>query len=181
MELDEPYIHQVDLLEDDDGDYIIDTYIRVPADVLDSSEEEKNVGLLILDSQPDIEEFYGEDEGSDDEEGEEGEEDENGQSSILLLGYSSFPSRPHHGIKLTYLPAENHYTADYPDEEVASDDEYGRDAYRYRNRNADDLEEFGEFLDEDEYLGSGDEDDDGLRGHRWIKKPWMEETVSGGV
>lgn len=29
--------------------------------------------------------------------------------------------------------AENHYTADYPDEEVESDDEYGRNPYQYAN------------------------------------------------
>lgn len=45
------------------------------------------------------------------------------------------------------LLAEDYYTADYPDDEVASDDEYGRDPYHYRNGNASDLEEF----DEDAY------------------------------
>jgi hypothetical protein len=38
--------------------------------------------------------------------------------------------------------AENYYTADYPDEEVASDDEFGYNAYAYRTGNASDLEEY---------------------------------------
>jgi hypothetical protein len=43
---------------------------------------------------------------------------------------------------LTAHTAENYYTADYPDEEVATDDEYGRNAYSFRNGNASDLEEY---------------------------------------
>ncbi|KAH7342275.1 hypothetical protein BKA65DRAFT_503824 [Rhexocercosporidium sp. MPI-PUGE-AT-0058] len=101
---------------DDDSEYIIDTYVRVPADALDAEGSQKNIGLLILDSQPDIDEFYREDEESDEGEDDE-DEDEN---------------------------AENHYTADYPDEEVDSDDEFDRNAYNYRNHNASDLEEFDE-------------------------------------
>jgi hypothetical protein len=37
--------------------------------------------------------------------------------------------------------AEDYYGADYPEDEVASDDENDRDIYQYR-KNADDLEEF---------------------------------------
>ncbi|KAH9223129.1 hypothetical protein DL95DRAFT_518027 [Leptodontidium sp. 2 PMI_412] len=113
MEVDEEYIVE-DM--DDDSEYIIDTYVRVAADALEAEEGQKNIGLLILDSQPDIDEFYREDEESDEEE-DDGDEDEN---------------------------AENHYTADYPDEEVDSDDEFDRNAYNYRNHNASDLEEFDE-------------------------------------
>lgn len=39
-------------------------------------------------------------------------------------------------------PAENHYTADYPEDEVDSDDEYNRYAYLYRTGNASDNEEY---------------------------------------
>lgn len=55
--------------------------------------------------------------------------------------------------------AENYYTADYPDDEVDSDDEYNRHAYDYRNGNASDLEEFDE-RDEGYVLDYGDGDDD---------------------
>lgn len=51
---------------------------------------------------------------------------------------------------------ENHYTADYPEDEVESDDEYGRDDYRYRTGNASDKEEFDD-ADEDEVVRSDDE------------------------
>lgn len=50
---------------------------------------------------------------------------------------------------LTSFPAEDYYTADYPDDEVESDDEYGRDPYLYRNGNASDLEEYDEDYDDD--------------------------------
>lgn len=40
--------------------------------------------------------------------------------------------------------AENYYTADYPDDEVDSEDEYDRAAYHYRTGNASDLEEYDE-------------------------------------
>lgn len=50
---------------------------------------------------------------------------------------------------LTARIAENYYTADYPDEEVATDDEYGRNAYSFRNENASDLEEYDVENDSD--------------------------------
>lgn len=53
--------------------------------------------------------------------------------------------------------AENYYTADYPDDEVASDDEYGRDAYHYRTGNASDLEEYG--AEEDDSAEEGGEEE----------------------
>jgi hypothetical protein len=64
--------------------------------------------------------------------------------------------------------AENHYTADYPDEEVDSDDEYGRNAYNYRTHNASDLEEF----DEDDATFSDDENESTK--YPWAKRPWMK-------
>jgi Transcription factor Iwr1 len=63
---------------DDDTDYIIDTYVRMPAAALQSSVSPRNFGLLILDSQPDIDEFYLDDQDSD-VEGDEEDEDENGK------------------------------------------------------------------------------------------------------
>jgi hypothetical protein len=67
------------------------------------------------------------------------------------------PANPH------VLPAENHYTADYPEDEVESDDEFGRNPYHYRNMNASDDEEF----DNDRYSEASDDmvlegDDDDL-------------------
>jgi hypothetical protein len=82
MDIDEPHIGDED--DDmDDGEYIIDTYVRIPADALETDEQSKNFGLLVLDTQPDIDEFYREDSDSDEEDDDE-EEDENGISSPPL-------------------------------------------------------------------------------------------------
>ncbi len=80
MEVDETYIEDEDM---DDGEYIIDTYVRIPAEALETEEHPKNFGLLVLDSQPDIDEFYREEEDTDEEEEDE-EEDENGNPSPFL-------------------------------------------------------------------------------------------------
>ncbi|CZT40099.1 uncharacterized protein RSE6_00105 [Rhynchosporium secalis] len=128
---------------DDESEYIIDTYIRVPAYALEAEDAHKNIGLLILESQPDIDEFYREDDESSEEE-DDGDEDEN---------------------------AENHYTADYPDEEVDSDDEFDLNAYHYRNRNASDLEEF----DEDDATFSDDESE--ATKYPWMTKPWVKKPT----
>jgi hypothetical protein len=77
MEVDEAHIGDEDDEDMDDGEYIIDTYVRIPADALQTNEQPKNFGLLVLDSQPDIDEFYQEEENSDEEDDDE-EEDENG-------------------------------------------------------------------------------------------------------
>lgn len=129
--------------EMEDGDYIIDTYIRMPANAVASNiNEEQNFGLLVLDGDADIDEFY-KDLVDSDEEDEEEEEDEN---------------------------AENHYSADYPDEEVDSDDEFGRNPYNYRHSNMDEPE--------DNYSDSEDEaafsDDEGVR------HPWKKQLISEG-
>ncbi|KAI1426237.1 hypothetical protein F5Y12DRAFT_784150 [Xylaria sp. FL1777] len=98
--------------DSDDSDYIIETYVRIPASSMGDHVPPQSVGLLVFDEEPDIEFFYGEDDESEDEWAED-EEDEN---------------------------AENYYTADYPDEEVASDDD--KNPYAFRTGNASDLEEY---------------------------------------
>lgn len=56
---------------------------------------------------------------------------------------------PNNLLKFTNtITAEDYYAADYPDEEVDSEDEYNRAAYQYRTGNASDLEEFDEREDE---------------------------------
>ncbi|KAI0202774.1 hypothetical protein F4808DRAFT_458490 [Astrocystis sublimbata] len=113
---------------DSDGDeYIIETYVRVPASKMGDHVPPQSVGLLVFDAEPDVEFFYREDDESDDEWAED-EEDEN---------------------------AENHYTADYPDEEVATDDEFDSNPYRFRTDNASDLEEFGRELGSDDEFDGG--------------------------
>lgn len=57
--------------------------------------------------------------------------------------------------------AENYYTADYPDDEVASDDEYGYNAYAYRTGNASDLEEYDANSDDDVHHSGGEDNEEG--------------------
>lgn len=120
--------------EDDDEDWIIEEYVRVPANYMAVDVNPSDIGVLVLEGDEDAMLFYGSLNDDDDELAED-EEDEN---------------------------AENHYTADYPEDEVASDDEYGRNPYNFRTYNASDDEEFDEndFDDEDELAMEGDLDDD---------------------
>jgi hypothetical protein len=75
METNEPFIEDMD----DDSDYVIDTYVRMPVEAVEFTDQERNIGLLVLDSQPDIDEFYREFSESEEEDDEE-EEDENGMN-----------------------------------------------------------------------------------------------------
>ncbi|POS70450.1 hypothetical protein DHEL01_v211153 [Diaporthe helianthi] len=102
-----------------DEEYVIETYVRVAAESLSKDVDPEKVGLLVFDNEPDVDFFYGE-EGDSDDEYPEDDEDEN---------------------------AEDYYAADYPDEEVDSEDEYNRAAYQYRTGNASDLEEYDIALD----------------------------------
>lgn len=54
--------------------------------------------------------------------------------------------RPISAVGLTSI-AENYYGADYPEDEVASDDEYGQGAYNYRKGRGSDDEEYGSESD----------------------------------
>ncbi|KAI0180951.1 hypothetical protein GGR52DRAFT_12006 [Hypoxylon sp. FL1284] len=120
-----------DVSDSDDGEYIIETYERVPASKLGEHVSPKKVGLIVFDEDPEMEFFYGDDSDSEAEWAED-EEDEN---------------------------AENYYAADYPEDEVASDDEYNYNAYSFRNRNASDLEEY-DLDDDDDDDDDDDEDED---------------------
>ncbi|KAH7162600.1 hypothetical protein B0J13DRAFT_517854 [Dactylonectria estremocensis] len=120
-------------LEDDD-DWVIDEYVRIPAHAMIVNVAPTDVGLLVLDGKDDNTLFFGPDRDDDDDDDLD-DEDEN---------------------------AENHYTADYPEDEVASDDEYGRQPYGYRNGNASDDEEFDntQFEESDDgMLVEGDDED----------------------
>lgn len=108
----------------DDDDYVVETYERVPASRLrDQAVPPHRVGLLVFDNEPErVDFFYGnEDESSD--EFPEDEEDENGKSSALSESFWSTAN--------AHWSAENHYTADYPNEELDWDDEFDRNPYRY--------------------------------------------------
>ncbi|KAL2752523.1 hypothetical protein ACRALDRAFT_1083244 [Sodiomyces alcalophilus JCM 7366] len=96
-----------------DDDYEIDVYelTSTPADYATSLRNipPEQIGVLHFDTQEDMELFYGNEDSDSDDDWDD--EDEN---------------------------AENHYTADYPEDEVASDDEYDRNPYLYHNDDASD-------------------------------------------
>ena len=62
------------------------------------------------------------------------------------------------------VKAEDYYANDYPEDDINSDDEYGRGAYKYRNADSDDEE-----YDEDEVSCSDEEE----------AKPWKRGLWSG--
>lgn len=159
-----------DVLMTEDGDeaeYTYDTYMRhdtsedtqshtgaprgsAGAAVSGPDSATNSYGILVIpDEQEELFlEVYGEDATSDDEEDWDSEQDDEN--------------------------AENYYAADYPEDEVESDDEYGMGAYqKYRRHGGgSDDEEFGS---EDE----ADVDEDGID---TVRYPWAQQLrATGGV
>ncbi|KAK3676285.1 hypothetical protein LTR78_004036 [Recurvomyces mirabilis] len=139
----EPRIRDDEMDVDSDGDYVYDTYILAPP----STESQANgtgadlvgdnVGYLVInDEDQALWEAYIEDEPSD-KDWDSDDADSN---------------------------AEDYYGADYPEDELASDDEYDRGAYGYRRHGASDDESW----DEDTGAFSGDEEED--------TAPWKNKT-----
>ncbi|KFH48037.1 hypothetical protein ACRE_010970 [Hapsidospora chrysogenum ATCC 11550] len=156
-----------DVSEDDgnDSDWVIDEYVRIPAASMAVDVSPGDVGVLVLDGEGDDTLFFGPENDEEDNYLED-DEDENGitfshhkprnQPPFLLLPHRSKADQENRPT------AEDHYTADYPEDEVDSDDEYGRHAYYFRNRNASDEEEFDNDLysdSSDEMIMEGDDDD----------------------
>ncbi|RCI17083.1 hypothetical protein L249_2123, partial [Ophiocordyceps polyrhachis-furcata BCC 54312] len=118
--------------DDDDDDWIMEEYVRIPADSVAIDVLPSDIGVLVLgDDDGDLFFFGSQD---DDEEEAEDDEDEN---------------------------AENHYAADYPEDEVESDDEYNIRPYNYRVSAVSDDEEFDQegCSDDDLRLDSDDDDE----------------------
>lgn len=111
---------------EDDADYVYDTYVLAPSSNVGAVQVDTtdgNVGYLIIGEEDEaVWETYMEDESSDEEPSDE--DDEN---------------------------AEDWYGADYPDDELASDDEYDRNAYGYRAGGSDDEEYDEHTFSDDEY------------------------------
>lgn len=122
---------------EEDGDYVYDTYVLATtsgAAQIDSQDDLGNVGYLIITEEDQAHwETYMDDELSEEEPSDE--DDEN---------------------------AEDWYGADYPDDEVASDDEFDRNAYGYRAGGSDDEEYDEHTFSEDEYE---------RQMNPWLKKP----------
>ncbi|KDN62615.1 hypothetical protein CSUB01_06051 [Colletotrichum sublineola] len=147
--------------ETSDDDYVIEVYELAHSKPALAEIPPEQIGVLRFDTQEDLELFYG---NEDDDSDEDDEEDENGKSPILLFSFPLILKGSVWGSRymLTRPTAENHYTADYPEDEVDSEDEYDRHAYLFRNANASDEEEFDsrdlvEEDDDDMYVMEGDE------------------------
>lgn len=78
--------------ETDDEDYVMETYVRVPAHTLEAPVPPEQLGVLVFDQGSDVEYFYGLEDDSEDEFLED-EEDSNGMEFPSLL--SSTASSPH--------------------------------------------------------------------------------------
>lgn len=89
MEVDEGHMSGVETDEDMDSDseYIYETYIRVPAEDIDNEDDKIDFGILVLDAESDIDEFYQEWD-NDEEVEDEAEEDENGSYNPLLHSFA---------------------------------------------------------------------------------------------
>jgi hypothetical protein len=85
MDVEEDFVEEESA---DESEYIIDTFVRIPAEALASSESPNKIGLLVLESQPDIDEFYREDDESEEEEDDD-DEDENGKPTVSLCPHRS--------------------------------------------------------------------------------------------
>ena len=131
-----------------DSEYVFDTYILAPqtpehtiegnAQVVHTSDQAGNVGYLVIteDEEKLWEEFIERDELEDSE--PEDEDDENGK----ILSRQCSPALIALHSPLTHPSAEAYYGADYPSDELASDDEYDRGAYGYRQQHGSDDEQY---------------------------------------
>lgn len=137
-------VAMMDVSEDEDGgddgdDWIIDEYVRILANWVNWDVAPSDIGVLELDDD-ETTFFYGSLE--DEEDALNGDdEDENGIPASCCHWSSTHIERPcsRHADESA---AENHYSADYPEDEVESNDEYGRNPYSYRDGASDD-EEYG--------------------------------------
>ena len=143
-------------------DFVYDTFVRTydhsspldsstpDIDMLDMVDRHK-IGILIIAEEDQFEwETFGEDEQSDKDWNSE-EEDENGESKQLA-------DRAIYCMSLI-TSAEDFYGNDYPEDEVDSDDEYGRNAYNFRR-----------YASDDEESTWTDEDHEGS--NRWKSNEW---------
>lgn len=135
-----PQIRDQEMVDEQDGDYVYETYVLAAsgdARAVDAVPSGDVGYLIITEDDQSIWETYIEDELSDKDEHTD-DEDEN---------------------------AEDYYGADYPEDELASDDEFDRNAYGYRRHAGSDNEEY----DEDTGAYSDDEEDRTMN-------PWRAKT-----
>ena len=157
-----------DTVMDDDSEYVYDTYVLAPAptslnpndpvDVRKTLSIPSNVGYLVIteDDEQLWETYIHDLEGSDSEPTDE--DDENGTYIPSLTSQDFMYIRESH--ELTFFPAEDYYGADYPSDELATDDEFDRGgaAYGYRARRGSNDEQYDLDNDDDEPTWSDEED-----------------------
>lgn len=122
----------MDIDSGDDAEYIVDTYIRVPAsNVISEENTPSKIGYIVItDEDQELWETYLEEGEDSDKDWNSEEEDENGKASMGVKG-----------LICSHPVAENYYGADYPEDEVDLVDEQDTDPYRYR-QGASDEEEY---------------------------------------
>jgi len=127
----------------DDEDYVYDIYVKhadVPMTDDTTDPATQSIGILVI-TEEDEEIWESYIEGEEEEKFDTDDEDEN---------------------------AEDYYGADYPEDEVASDDEYNQGAYGYRHGGSDDEQwdsEAGTYSDEEDAMKNP-----------WKKAPWLKAT-----
>jgi hypothetical protein len=75
--------------ETEDEDYVMETYVRVPAHTLEAPVPPEQLGVLVFDQGSDVEYFYGLEDDSEDEYLED-EEDSNGKTFLHSLKHGLF-------------------------------------------------------------------------------------------
>lgn len=153
----------------EDEEWVEVVYRRVPASVINGTVPQRDIGVIVFEDDEEKEYFYGATEDDSDADGFD-DDDENGMSTPFVTGPTSHrlfvakSNSPHGQTRsaVTNPPAtaEDYYGADYPEDEVSSDDEHGLNPYQYR-ANASDDEEFDDGDDEFNTF-SGDEEDGGV-------------------
>ncbi|TID14664.1 hypothetical protein E2P81_ATG08619 [Venturia nashicola] len=145
---------------DNEGDYVYDTYVRhlVAADTELEVVGEGAVGhLVISEEDQELWDAYVEDEDGSEKEFDTDSEDSN---------------------------AEDYYGADYPEDEVAEDDEYDRGAYEEYRKYASDDEQWGNGLDSDDSdgaVGSGGENEEFSTGQAFARAVRRDQATKAST
>lgn len=112
-----------------DGEYVYETFVRVSRTDLvhDHDGETRSMGMLVIEEEDEeLWQAYAE----DDADSEWDEEDADSNGEYAFQG----------GFRWLTHSAEDNPRNDYPEDEVSSDDEYSRDAYKFRHGASDDEE-----------------------------------------
>ena len=99
--------------EGDDDEWVIEEYVRIPANSVALDVSPADVGILVFNEEEESKLFFGSSADDDDDVAED-DEDENGKNTIFCQISNDGQKKTE---TLTLVLAENHYTADYPEDE----------------------------------------------------------------